>query len=144
MRLLAPALLTVCLTFTAPAAAHAGGAPAKTTAKDEHMDLAPMGLPVISDGRIVNYVFVQARLFPGPSGDLLKLREKEPFYRDALIRAAYRTPFTVPGDWTVLDEAKVEAVLLAEARRVSGPRSLARAEILRQTPRRRTGVRASR
>ena len=110
-----------------------GGAPA-------HLDLAPTGLPIIVGGRIKNYIFVQARLVPAPGADLIKLREKEPYYRDALVRAARRAPLGQAGDWTVVDKARFEAVLLAEARRISGPKSFARAELIKQTPRRRTGM----
>ncbi len=116
----------------APKGGEGGGA--------KYLDLAPTGLPIIVGGRIKNYVFVQARLIPAPGADLIKLREKEPYYRDALVRAAHRTTFGKAGDWTGVDEARLEAVLLAEARRISGPKSFSRAELLKQTPRRRTGM----
>lgn len=105
-----------------------------------HLELAPIGLPVIVSGKIKNYVFVQTRLLPAPGADLIKLREKEPYYRDALVRAAHRTPFNSAADWTLLDERRLEATLLAEARRISGPRSFSAAELVKQTPRRRTGM----
>jgi hypothetical protein len=70
----------------------------------------------------------------------MKLREKEPYYRDALVRAAHRTALNKAGDLTALDEVRVEAVLLSEARRISGPKSFSRAELMRQTPRRRSGL----
>jgi hypothetical protein len=99
-----------------------------------------MGLPLIDGGRVRNYVFVQTRLIPGPGADVMKLREQEPLYRDALVRAAHRSSFAAAGDWTAVDQARVEAVLLAEARRISGPKSFSRAQLVQQTPRRRTGI----
>jgi len=120
--------------------AQAAGAAKPAGKGPAFLELAPTGLPVIVDGRVKNYVFIQARLLPAPGADLIKLREKEPYYRDALVRAAHRTPFTKAGDWTVLDEAKLEAVLLAEARRIGGARSFSGAELVKQTPRRRTGM----
>ena len=39
---------------------------------------------MIVGGKIKNYVFVQVRLLPAPGADLIKLRVKEPHYRDAL------------------------------------------------------------
>lgn len=120
-----------------PALAAGGG---KSADKATGVDLAQLALPVIVNGKVKNYVFVQLRLVPARGADPIKLREAEPFYRDALIRAAHRTSFGRQDDWTVVDEARVEAVLLAEARRISGPKSFAKAELLRQTPRQRTGM----
>ena len=118
----------------------AGGGAAKPADGDNYLELAPTALPVIVGGKVKNYVFVQVRLLPGPGADLIKLREIEPFYRDALVRAAHRAPFNGGRDWTVLDEARLKAVLLAEARRISGPRSFSAVQVMRQTPRRRSGM----
>jgi hypothetical protein len=53
------------------AALFAGGAQAAGGSKGEakpsgpdHLELAPLGLPVIVGGKIKNYVFVQVRLLP--------------------------------------------------------------------------------
>jgi hypothetical protein len=45
-----------------------------------------------------------------------------------------------PNDWTIVDDKRLKAVMLAEARRISGPKSIARVEIVRQTPRRVAGM----
>ena len=134
------ALLVASLVLGWAGSVHAAGGGKPPGKGPAYLDLAPTGLPVFVDGRVKNYVFIQVRLVPAPGADLIKLREKEPYYRDALVRAAHRTPFTRAGDWTVLDEARLEAVLLAEARRIGGARSFAAAELVRQTPRRRTGM----
>lgn len=133
--------------FLAAGALAAGGAEAGGGAKKDpaasgpaYLDLAATALPIMVGGRVKNYVFVQMRLTPGPGADLAKLREKEPYYRDALVRAAHRTPFTKAGDLTVVDKARLEAVTLAEARRIAGPKSFSRAELMKQTARRRTGI----
>lgn len=125
--------------FAGGAQAGGGKADAKPSGLD-HLELAPTGLPVIVNGKIKNYVFVQVRLLPAPGAELIKLRVKEPYYRDALVRAAHRAPFNSPADWTLLDEHRLEATLLAEARRISGPKSFKAAELVKQTPRRRTGM----
>ena len=134
---LAPLLVALAL-LTGPA--HAGGSPSNPAGGDNYLELSPMALPVISGGKVKNYVFIQARLLPGPGADLLRLREYEPYYRDALVRAAHRTHFNGPNDWTALDTQRVQAVLLTEARRISGPRAFSAAQVVRQTPRRRTGM----
>lgn len=133
------AALSVAVMAASPALA-AGGAAPKPGDAGGYVDLAQMGLPVIVDGKVRNYVFVQMRLKPGGGADIVKLREKEPFYRDALIRAAHRGAFSRADDWTVIDEARVEGALLAEARRIAGPKAFSAAELVRQTPRKRTGM----
>ncbi|KAF7441440.1 hypothetical protein A1F99_142760 [Pyrenophora tritici-repentis] len=38
-----------------------------------------------------------------------QMRPKEAYFRDALVKAAHRTPFSVAGDWTRLDEARLSS-----------------------------------
>jgi hypothetical protein len=64
----------------------------------------------------------------------------EPYYRDALVRAAHRQPFVRADDWTRVDDVRLKAVLLAEARRISGPKAFSSVEIKRQAPRRIAGM----
>ena len=106
------------------------------------LSIAGVGLPVITDGRIRNYVFVSLRLHLGTGTTAEALRVKEPYFRDALVRAAYRTPFTVPNNWTVIDGAAMSASLMRAATTIAGRGKVTRVEIVTQTPRRRTGVRA--
>ncbi|HAF81000.1 MAG TPA: hypothetical protein DCG66_08300, partial [Brevundimonas sp.] len=73
------------------------------------LGIAGVGLPVIADGRLRNYVFVSLRLMLGAGKTADQMRLKEAFFRDALVKAAHRTPFTVPGDWTRLDERRMSA-----------------------------------
>lgn len=140
LKLSAVCIAAAALVLASPPANAAGPTKGSKDDGDRYVDLAPVGLPVIVNGTVRNYVFVQARLWPAPGADPAKLRAKEPYYRDALVRAAHRTPFTRAGDWTSLDTARVEAVLLAEARRIDGAKSFKSAAVLRQTPRRRTGM----
>ena len=144
LRLPLLALLALWLALSAPA--HAGGKAAKPAGggAENYLELAPTALPVIVNGKVKNYVFVQLRLLPGPGADLIKLREIEPYYRDALVRAAHRAPFNSPTNWTAMDEARLRTVLLAEARRISGPRSFSGVQVVKQTPRRRTGMPSAR
>jgi len=111
-----------------------GGAPA--------LNISGVGLPVIEGGRLRNYVFVSLRLHLGAGKTPEQMRPKEAYFRDALVKAAHRTPFLVPGDWTRLDGAALQRSLMASANQIGGRGSVARVEIISQTPRRRTGVRA--
>lgn len=104
------------------------------------LGIAGVGLPVIDGGRLRNYVFVSLRLHLGRGKTIEQMRPKEPFFRDALVKAAHRTPFTVPGDWTRLDARALSNALVAAANGISGPGSVTRVEIVAQNPRRRTGM----
>jgi hypothetical protein len=106
------------------------------------LNIAGVGLPVIEGGRIRNYVFVSLRLHLGAGKTPEQMRSKEAYFRDALVKAAHRTPFLIPGDWTRLDGAALQRSLVASANQIAGRGAVVRVEIINQTPRRRTGVRA--
>jgi hypothetical protein len=114
------AALTALLA-AASLAAPALAAESSATPTDDHsVTLSPVALPVIANGVVVNYVFVTAKVMLNPRADEFALRDKEPFFRDALVRAAYRTPFVVPNDFNHLDEAKLKATLLRDAAAIAG------------------------
>lgn len=105
------------------------------------LNIAGLGLPVITEGRLRNYVFVSLRLHLGGRHTPQSIRPKEPWFRDALVRAAHRTPFVVADDWTRLDERALSNALVAAAGRIAGRGSVTHVEVISQAPRRRTGVR---
>jgi hypothetical protein len=104
------------------------------------LGIAGLGLPVIEGGRLRNYVFVSLRLELGAGKTVEQMKPKEAFFRDALVRAAHKTPFTVPGDWTRLDERALSAVLVSASTAISGRGSVRRVEVVAQNPRRRSGM----
>jgi hypothetical protein len=128
--------------LAAPLALAAGAALAETKpAAGQFVDLAPVGLPVVAGGRLVNYVFVYVRIDLTPGADLPRWRDKEPYFRDALVRLAHRTPFTLPTDYTRLDEPRLKAALLQAAVAITGPGVVAHVELLPGGgPMRRTGL----
>jgi hypothetical protein len=91
---------------------------------------------VIQDGRLVNYVFVHVRLNLAPGSNPVQLRTREPFFRDALVRAAHRTPFAVPGEPNKLDEAALKRTMMIEAAKIVGPRAVASVQVVDQAPKR--------
>jgi len=101
------------------------------------LSLLSVGLPVIADGRVRNYIFMAIRLHVAPGNDLAPLRLKEPYFRDALVKAAHRTPFTVAGDYSRLDTAAIGRVLTAAATSLVGRGVITRVEVMSQLPRRR-------
>jgi len=131
--------------FAVPAAALAAvlafapAAPAaeKKTEVGQYVDLQPVGLPIVADGRLVNYVFVYVRLNLTSSANAAKLREREPYFRDALVRAAHRTPFTLVGDYGKVDVPRLTAALYREASAIAGPGMISSVVVTSQAPRRR-------
>lgn len=106
----------------------------------QSLSMPGVGLPVITEGRLRNYVFVSLRLHLGGSATPETMRAKEAFLRDALVRASHRTPFVVADDWTRIDTAALTASVMRSAATIAGRGSVTRVEIVSQAPRRRTGV----
>lgn len=132
--------------IAAGTAALAGAAATSAAASDKAapaaavLGVAGVGLPVIEGGRLRNYVFVSLRLHLGAGRTPEQMRAKEPFLRDALVKAAHRTPFTVPGDWTRLNEQAMAGVLMSAATTLAGRGAVTRVEFVAQNPRRRSGM----
>lgn len=105
-----------------------------------YVDISAVPLPIAADGRLINYIFAQVRVNLKPSANILKLREKEPFLRDALIRAAHTTPFTAADSYAHLDEAKLKAAVLVSAREILGASNVAGVTIMKQTAKTVTGL----
>jgi hypothetical protein len=87
---------------------------------DPTLLMSPAPLPVTRTGRLVNYVFVTLRLVCRQGSDMVKVRALEPFFRDALIRAAAREPLA-QADFVHVDLARLKAVMLREAPAIAGP-----------------------
>lgn len=87
----------------------------------QYVDISPIALPIVVDGRLINYVFVTLRLNLAPSASAPAQRDKEPYFRDAIVHAAYRQPFVVPTSYTQIDVKALKARMMAEAARIAGP-----------------------
>ena len=115
----------------ASAQSHGGGdAPAPS------LNINGVGLPVITGGRLRNYVFVTLRLHLGAHATPEALRHKEAFFRDALVKAGHRTPFVLANDWTRLDANALSASLMRSAVAIAGRGTVTRVEVVSQAPRR--------
>lgn len=106
----------------------------------QFVDLGAVALPIIVEGRLVNYVFCSVRINLTATADAQRLRLKEPFFRDALVRAAHATPFVSAQDYLSVDETKLKAAMLRDARAIAGARDIVSVTIVKQAPRRRSGV----
>ena len=107
----------------------------KPKAVGQYVDLQPVAMPIVIDGQLVNYVFVYVRINLAGGADVIKLRDREPAFRDALVRDAHRTPFVVPGNWERIDEAKLVAALTRDAAVIAGPGALSSVVVTAQVPR---------
>lgn len=115
---------------------------AETPAQPASFNLTGVGLPIIVGGRVRNYIFVVLKLHLGQGHALDAVRAKEPYLRDALVRAGHRTPFVLADDWNQVDPEALSASLIRSADALIGKGAIARVEVVSQVARRRTTVRA--
>ena len=137
------AVLATALATAAVAAGTARASGAKKEGKadvGQYVDLQPVGLPIVFNRQLVNYVFVYVRINLTSGANVSKLREKEPFFRDALVRLGHRTPFTLPTDLSKIDAPRLTAALNAEVSRIAGPGQIMSVVVTSQAPRRRVNL----
>lgn len=134
------ALLAAALLMAAGPAQAAAGKESKTDV-GQYVDLLPVGLPIVHEGRLVNYVFVYVRINLTSMANAARLREKEPHFRDALVRAGHRTPFTLASDFNKIDAGKLSATLQREAVAIAGSGQVKSVVVTAQQPRRRVAAR---
>lgn len=103
----------------------------------QYVDIQPVGLPIVHQGQLVNYIFVSVRINLTSSANAAKLREKEPYFRDALVRAGHRTPFTDPKNLSEVNVPMLTATMAKEATRIAGPGQVLSVAVTQQAPRRR-------
>lgn len=104
------------------------------------LEMAPVALPVVVDGQVVNYVFATVKINLSATADLAKWRTREPYIRDAVVKTAHRSPFTRPDDYLSLDEARLKASVQREAAAVMGAKDIKAVVVVSQIPKKRTGV----
>jgi hypothetical protein len=103
---------------------------------DKTVSIHAVGLPVIVDNRIRNYVFVNLKLHLAPEPKVEDIQAKEAFFRDALVRTGHGAPFTMADDWNTLSDNKINAAMVAIAG-VVAPHAVLSCEVTNQVPRRR-------
>ncbi len=88
------------------------------------MDAPYIAVPIVREGRLVNYLFVSIRVEIAPGVDLWRTREKAHFLRDALVRAAHANALAAASDINALDEARAIQVFRTAAAQVLGERAV--------------------
>lgn len=104
-------------------------------ALDPTYKLGSMTIPIIVNGRIVNYVFVAMNLKLASGADASSFKDKEPALRDAIVRAAYKTPFTRSDTWKEVDSDRLKTFVLGQCSTLLGKGKVASVEIVKQIPR---------
>jgi hypothetical protein len=125
-RALATAVL-LALVSAAPAMA------ADPPPSDPTLLMNPAPLPVTQGGRLVNYIFVTLRLVCRQGSDMAKIRTREPFFRDALVRAAARSSLA-QADGVHIDAARLKAAVLRDAPAIAGPGVVIDVRIIKEQP----------
>jgi hypothetical protein len=123
----------IILAFCALAAG-ARAAPSAAPQEDQSVTLSPVAVPIVIGGHLANYVFVTVRVLLRPGADQGALRDKEPYFRDALVRAAHRTPFVLADDYNHVDQAKLRAAMIRESSAIAGSAAIRDVAIVEQTP----------
>ena len=114
-----------------------GGAPSEA---DLRIDLSGIGLPVMKEGRVVNFVFIRARIQLNPGLTKADIEAREPFIREGLVRSAYRTPLNSGTEYMAVDPKKFEAVLMREAKAALGANKVRSVELRDQKAQKRIYV----
>jgi flagellar basal body-associated protein FliL len=133
-------VLTVLALSTPAFAAEEKKKEGEGDAVGQYIDLVPLALPIVADGMVRNYIFLRVRVNLTKSADAPKMRDKEPYLRDALLHAGYRTPFTRTDSYLKVDEAKLSASLARDAAAILGPGKVASVQVVSQDPQRISGV----
>lgn len=133
----AAALAVGLLIAAAPASASVA---AEDPATPQTVSLEAVALPIVVDGKLVNYVFCSIQLGISPKADGAQVRAKEPYFRDDLVRAAHRKPFTRPDDYMRVDEAGVRAEVMRFAASTFGPGVVQSVVITKQTSQKLLGL----
>lgn len=134
------ALAIVCCLAATEAQASAPPKDEKKKDGASNLEMAPVALPVVVDGQVVNYVFATVKINLSATADLAKWRAREPYIRDAVVKTAHRTPFTRPDDYLSLDETRLKASVQREAAAVMGGKDIKSVVVVQQIPKKRTGV----
>jgi hypothetical protein len=129
-----PTLLLSLLLSSAPLAAAAAEDAAHKQVVGQYVDLQPVGLPIVVDGQLANYVFVYVRLNLAAGADTSRWRAKEPYFRDLLVRRGHETSFVVPSDYNAVDVPKLAATLTREFQTITGPGVIRSVVIVKQVP----------
>ncbi|MBL8560111.1 MAG: hypothetical protein JNM47_15410 [Hyphomonadaceae bacterium] len=131
-RALALSLVLACAAAPAPLMA-AGAEKSEKQGEAESaraVDVLNLVVPVVREGRLVNYVFLNARIQLSPGTDVWRARDKGHFLRDALLKAVHRQSIVDSTRDDAVNPAATQALVAATAREVLGANAVRSVEIL--------------
>ncbi|EGF90467.1 hypothetical protein ABI_34890 [Asticcacaulis biprosthecium C19] len=117
--------------------AHASGG--SKTAAEPSVRLASVGIPVIRDRQVVNYLFLSIRINLSMTAPEGKLRELEPMFRDTVIRVSHKISFGQADRHDKLDEPRFKSVMMGEFTKIAGAGNIKSIDILSQSPKKHLG-----
>jgi hypothetical protein len=132
--------LPIALLILALSAATVSGRPAlaaEPSTVGNTLDLAIVGVPIEWRGRLVNYVLVRLRIVVRPGTDVSHLSEKEPYFREALVRLGYHMALNPPNSLNKVDPALVHAKMLPLCQAIAAPDVVTDVQIKYQEPQKR-------
>ncbi|MFT4077187.1 MAG: hypothetical protein QM647_16790 [Asticcacaulis sp.] len=132
-RLITAALAAAASLASLPARASEGEA---KKAGDPSVQLGAVAIPVTVNGRLANYLFLSIRINLNMAANEAKLRQQEPYFRDALVRTASKISFGQPGKDYLLDEPRFKQVMMGEWAKIAGPNAIKSIDVLTQSPKR--------
>lgn len=101
--------------------AKAGHGEAKKGKPGTNVDMPFLMAPLTNEnGKLLGYAYVSSRLTASSEGIVTDVREKLPFIQDAMVRDINTNPVASADDPRSVDVARLEARLLANARKVMG------------------------
>jgi hypothetical protein len=123
--------LALALSLAAPASpVFAAAAPKEEGADSSRaMDVLNLVVPVVREGRLVNYLFVNARIQLG-NVDIFRTREQGHILRDALVKAVHRQSLAAADRDDQLNAAAAQALIGTVARQTLGANAVRSVEIL--------------
>lgn len=123
--------LAFVLLVSSPVAVWAAGAEKKEEAESARaVDVLNLVVPVVREGRLVNYVFINARIQLAPGTDVWRARDKGHFLRDALLKAVHRQSIADSVRDDAVNPAATQSLIAAVARQVLGANAVRSVEIL--------------
>lgn len=105
----------------------------------QYVDIAPVAVPILADGQLINYIFVSLRVQLTATADAPKWRAKEPHFRDALARLCNRVSLVGPTDYISVDVERLIALYTPQAVAIAG-KNVKAVTLMSQTPKQRLGL----
>ncbi|MGA9796092.1 MAG: hypothetical protein WBQ17_11235 [Rhizomicrobium sp.] len=86
--------------------------------------------PVIVDGKLLANAYVSNKVIATSTNAAMDIRDKTPFIQDAFVRDVNAKPINKDSDPPTVDQAALQARLLADARRIAGAAKVANLKII--------------